>query len=409
MLKHNSAALKLCYAFRSQRYCRGLATASTGLSDFSHAIIGGGVVGLSIAFELSKVVGNRVLLIEKNVATGLETSSRNSEVIHAGLYYPLDSLKTKLCLEGNSIIYNDLIPSRSGVEWSKCGKWIVAQTDAEAEYTESLFEKASKDLGLPVELIPAHKTKEIERYIEVGKVALSSPTSGIISSHSLMQYLATNIDNNGVEVAIGTELIDMEFGRGLGYNLLCKSTVNNSDETVEICVDNVVNASGLHAHEVANMLLPEDRQVNQYFGKGNYYSLAGSSFPPVGRLIYPVPPQNAQSLGTHLTIDLNGQIRFGPDLEYVTSPADYDVNCSNIESAFLAISTYFPHIKLEDLQPAYSGIRPKLGNSDDKQFKDFYIREEDGFPGFVNLLGIESPGLTSSLAIGKYVRNLYHC
>ncbi|SCU89628.1 LAME_0E04654g1_1 [Lachancea meyersii CBS 8951] len=387
---------------------RGLVSSCSGNVDFSHAVIGGGIVGLSIAFELSKIAGNRVVLIEKNTAPGLETSSRNSEVIHAGLYYPPDSLKTQLCLEGNNIIYTELTQLKTGVEWNKCGKWIVAQNGHEAAYLNKLYEKASRQLNLPVEMISSSFARQKEPYVEVKAAALSSPTSGIISSHSLIQYLITNLDINGVDVAIGTELIGMNYNRGAGYELLCKSVVNSSDETVEICVENVINAGGLFAHTISNMLLPEHRHKQQYFGKGNYFALSGRPSAPVNRLVYPVPPQNGQSLGTHLTIDMDGQIRFGPDLEFVSSPSDYEVNSSNMEHALRAIRNYYPHVAAQDLQPAYSGIRPKLGQPGDKTFKDFYICEEDGFPGFVNLLGIESPGLTSSLAIGRYVRKIYH-
>lgn len=391
--------------------CTSIRTYTNSLdvaTDYSHAVIGGGVVGLSVAHELSKKSENKVLLIEKNPSTGLETSSRNSEVIHAGLYYPEQSLKTKLCLEGSNIIYNELLPLKTGVNWSKCGKWIVAQTDADDAYLESMYLKAKNDLDLPVEMIPANKTKWIEPAIHVGRSVLNSPTSGIIDSHSLMQYLLTGMDNNGVELAIGTELIDMAYDYGRGYTLLCKSTVNNSDETVEIRVENVINAAGLQAHKVANMLLPRNKQKTQYFAKGNYYTLSGSASPPVRRLIYPVPPKSGKSLGTHLTIDLMGQMRFGPDLQYVESPSDYEVSCSNLKAAYEAICRYYPHIQLNELQPAYSGIRPKLAGPGDKSFKDFYISEEKGLPGFVNMLGIESPGLTASLAIGRHVCGLYH-
>ncbi|CUS22081.1 LAQU0S04e07778g1_1 [Lachancea quebecensis] len=408
MLKFSNLSLLSCQWRARCIITRAYATSFDAATDYSHAVIGGGVVGLSVAHELSKRSGNKVLLIEKNPSTGLETSSRNSEVIHAGLYYPVHSLKTKLCLEGSKIIYNELAPFRTGVNWLKCGKWIVAQTDADDAYLESMYYKAKNDLDLPVEMISANKTKWIEPAIHVGRSVLNSPTTGIIDSHSLMQYLLTGMDNNGAELAIGTELIDMAYDHGKGYSLLCKSTLNNSDETVQIRVENVINAAGLQAHKVANMLLPKNKQKVQYFGKGSYYTLSGSAPPPVRRLVYSVPPKNEKSLGTHLTIDLMGQLRFGPDLEYVESPSDYKVSCSNLKAAYEAICRYYPHIQLEDLQPAYSGIRPKLAGPGDKGFKDFYISEEEGLPGFVNMLGIESPGLTASLAIGRHVYGLYH-
>ncbi|SCU96952.1 LAFA_0G08988g1_1 [Lachancea sp. 'fantastica'] len=404
-------AVTSLHSFKSsskRTFWRSFATSTNNSVDFSHAIIGGGVVGLSIALELSKVPSNHVLLIEKHTALGTETSSRNSEVIHAGLYYPPDSLKTQLCIEGNNIIYNELTFPKTGVQWKKCGKWIVAQNDEELAYLNTLHEKASRQFGLPVQMISSSRAEREEPNIQVGKAALISPTSGIISSHSLIQYLTTHLDINGGEVAIGTQLMDMSYDRNKGYNLLCKSVVDSAEESVEISVENVVNAAGLHAHTIANMLLPKHRYKHQYLGKGNYFSLSGQASFPVNRLVYPVPPKSKQSLGTHLTIDLDGQIRFGPDLEFVASPTEYKVNVNNLEKAARAIKKYYPHIKTQDLQPAYSGIRPKLGGPGETALKDFYIREEEGFPGFVNLLGIESPGLTASLAIGRYVCKLYH-
>lgn len=374
--------------------------------DYSHAVIGGGVVGLAIANELTKVEGNKVLVVEKNIAVGMETSSRNSEVIHAGLYYPVDSLKTKFCIEGNHIIYNELNPRKTGVDWSKCGKWMVAQTDYDDAYVERMFLKAKYELGLPVSIIPNHQTKWYEPAVQVERSALVSPTTGIIDSHSLMDYLSTMIEEQGGEIAIGTQVVDIQY-LGDKYAILCRETVNDANEEVEIQLENVVNAAGLHADKVANMILPKERHVKQYYAKGNYFTLKTPT-PAVRRLIYPVPPRNNKSLGTHLTIDLNNQIRFGPDLEYVDSVDDLSPNNKNIDEAAKAILRYFPHIQPQDLEASYAGIRPKLAAPGDKEFKDFYIKEEEGFPGFVNLLGIESPGLTSAIPIGRYVKDMYH-
>ncbi|SCU90588.1 LAMI_0E02740g1_1 [Lachancea mirantina] len=393
---------------RGRQILRCLSSPAQTVPDYSHAVIGAGVVGLAVSAELSKVPGNRVLLIEKNSDFGMETSSRNSEVIHAGLYYPVNSLKTRLCLEGSQIIYNELDSYKTGVEWSKCGKWVVAQTDADDSYLETMYLKAKQELGLPVEMLPSNKTQWVEPAITVRRSVLNSPTSGIIDSHSLMTYLSTVFDNNDGDLAVGSKVVDLEYQDKKGYLLSCQDTVNESQDTASILVENIVNTAGLHAHHIANMLLPADRQVKQFYAKGNYYYLKGSGFPPVRRLVYPVPPRNGKSLGTHLTIDLQGSIRFGPDLNYVDNLDDYTVNSANIPRAYEAITTYYPHIQPSDLQPAYSGIRPKLAGPHDRSFKDFYIKEEPGFPGFVNLLGIESPGLTASIAIGRYVKLLYH-
>lgn len=374
--------------------------------DYSHAVIGAGVVGLAIANELTKVPGNKVIVLEKNAKIGQETSSRNSEVIHAGLYYPVDSLKTKFCIEGNHIIYNELNPRKTGVDWLKCGKWVVAQTDFEDAYVERMYYKAKYELNLPVEILPSHKTQWQEPAVIVERSALVSPTTGIIDSHSLIEYLSAMVDNQGGDTVIGSEVKDIQF-LGSSYALQCVETLNGTAEEVEIRVENVINAAGLYADKIANMILPPERQVKQYYAKGNYFT-SKTQVPAVRRLIYPVPPRNGKSLGTHLTIDLNHQVRFGPDLEYVDSADDLIPNPLNIEDAAKTITRYFPHLQPGELEASYCGIRPKLAAPDDTEFKDFYIKEEEGFPGFVNLLGIESPGLTSSIPIGRYVKKILH-
>lgn len=386
---------------RNLQSVRRFSSARVVNADFSHAVIGGGVVGLAVAAELSKKAGNKVVLIEKNTKVGQETSSRNSEVIHAGIYYPKDSLKTKLCIEGKELIYKEAF--RAGVEMQKCGKWIVAQNDVEDAFIEHLYWK-SKDLGVKTELIPTAKGQYIEPAIQAQRGILSSPTTGIISAHSLMDYLYTIFQENNGELAVGSEVIGIEKDNS-GFKILAKSTLDN--DQVEIEVDNVVNSAGLYADKISNLLLPKERHVKHYFAKGTYFNFS-NSFPEVRRLIYPVPAKGVKGLGTHLTLGLDGQIKFGPDIEWVEKPDDYTPSSQNLQAAHQAIRKYFPHLVEQDLEPAYSGIRPKLIGPDDDFFQDFVIREEEGFPGFVNLLGIESPGLTSSMAIGKYVANIYH-
>jgi L-2-hydroxyglutarate oxidase LhgO len=379
------------------RHCRFLSSSSR-ISEYSHAVIGGGAVGLSIAAQLAKQ-NNKVLLIEKNTQLGQETSSRNSEVIHAGLYYPENSLKTKLCIEGKELLYSEA--HKAGVEMMKCGKWIVAQTDKEDAYIELLHYKA-KNLGIKTELISTMKCQYIEPAVEVKRGVLSSPTTGILSAHSLMLYYRTLFESNEGEVALGSKVTGLEKD-GDGYRV----SVDSIDgEHVDIKVDNVINSAGLYADRISNMLLPEDRHVKYWYAKGTYYNL-NSSFPEVRRLIYPVPGKNLQGLGTHLTLGLDGQIKFGPDVEYVDSPTDLKPSDKNKAAAYEEILKYLPHVMLSDLETSYSGIRPKLFDPDSTEFQDFVIREEEGFPGFVNLLGIESPGLTASMAIGKYVANMY--
>lgn len=376
-------------------------------ADYSHALIGGGVVGLAIAAELSKVKTNRVILLERNAKLGMETSSHNSEVIHAGLYYPPNSLKSKLCIQGKKIIYDEMEPMKTGVNWINCGKWVVAQNDYEDATLEGLYYKCKDELGVDVEMLTPREAIKKEKYIKVNRSVLNSPTTGIIDSHSLMEYLLAIIEGNDGEVIYGSEVVDLEHENGSGYVITVRDHFGDIKELMQISSENLVNAAGLYADKISNMLLPKERHLKQYYAKGNYFKLSSGGFPGVRRLIYPVPPKGAKSLGTHLTIDMDYQIKFGPDLEYVDSPTDYTVSDSGIPTAYEAIRRYYPHIEPEDLEVADSGIRPKLGGPGDKEFKDFYIKQEDGFPGFVNLLGIESPGLTSSVAIGRYVKDIY--
>lgn len=342
--------------------------------------------------------GNSVLLIEKNAQLGQETSSRNSEVIHAGLYYPVDSLKTKLCLEGKELLYSEA--QKAGVEMKKVGKWIVAQVDSEDAYIEHLHYKA-KDLGIKTELISSMKCKYIEPAVAVRRGVLSSPTTGIISAHSLMLYYQTQLEEHDGEIAVGSQVTSLAR-EGNEYRI----GVDSKDGHVDVKVDNVVNCAGLYADKISNLLLPEDRHVKYWYAKGTYFNL-NSSFPEVRRLIYPVPGKSLQGLGTHLTLGLDGQIKFGPDVEYVESPTDLRPSDKNKAAAYQEILKYLPHFVLDDLETTYSGIRPKLHGPESTESQDFIIREEEGFPGFVNCLGIESPGLTASMAIGKYVGAMY--
>lgn len=377
-------------------------------AEYSHTLIGGGVVGLAIAAELSKVRSNRVILLEKNDSIGQDTSSHNSEVIHAGLYYPPGSLKSKLCIEGKQIIYDEMDPVKTGVNWINCGKWIVAQTDYEDSILEDLYHKCKDKLGVDVEMTTSFEAMKKEKFIQVQRSVLNSPTTGIINSHTLMEYLLAIIEANDGEVIYGSEVVNLQHRSGSGYIVGVRDHFSNSQELTDIHTENLINAAGLYADKISNMLLPSERRLRQYYAKGNCFKLNSGGFPGVRRLIYPVPPKNGRSLGTHLTIDMDYQIKFGPDLEYVESPVDYVPNGANILTAYEAIRRYYPYVGPGDLEAVGSGIRPKLAAPGDREFKDFYIKQEEGFPGFVNLLGIESPGLTSSLAIGRYVKDIYH-
>ncbi|KAK9364757.1 putative FAD-dependent oxidoreductase [Lipomyces kononenkoae] len=374
------------------------------MADFSHLVIGAGVVGLSVAARLARGRG-AVLLVDRHSAIGTETSSRNSEVIHAGLYYPPDSLKTKLCVTGKKMLYK--VCEEAGIPYRNCGKWIVAQTDAEQEYLESMQEKA-RQLEIPTEMVPLSRAKAIEPAVTARKAILSSPTTGIVSSHSLMAYLLGKFEASGGDLALNTTVSGIEFdaSRGLYTVQFNAGDEKRGSESMELKFENVVNSAGLSAPLVSNMLLPPERHLTPYYAKGSYFSY-GSSRPKTQRLIYPCPAGHA-GLGTHLTLDLGGRLRFGPNVQWVTSPDDLVPEGSQLEEVYAEVARYLPQVDKASLSPDYAGIRPKISGPDHKGFTDFIIRKEEGFPGFVNLLGIESPGLTSSLAIGDMVYEFYN-
>lgn len=380
-------------------------------TDFTHTIIGGGVVGLAIGAELVQQSNkNKVLIIEKNEEYGQETSSRNSEVVHAGLYYPPNSLKTKLCIIGKKKIYErkEFIPVKN------CGKWIIAQNEQELNYLEQLHKK-SKEIEVPTEFITLKRGKMLEPSIKARSGILNSSTTGITSAHGVMDYLYTKFQEGDGNLALGTKVIGIEHIKG--ENIYEIKTISNNDdngdnneinqneeEIYTIKSNYVINCAGLYAPQIANLILPNDKHIKSYYAKGNYFSYNGPN-PHINRLIYPCPTPGVASLGTHLTLDLGGQIRFGPDLEWVNNCTNYKVNEHNLDAAVEAVKIYLPNIKREYLNGSYSGIRPKLIGPNEKKFQDFVIKNESevGLDGFINLLGIESPGLTASMGISEYV------
>ncbi|KAF6008395.1 hypothetical protein HII12_004144 [Brettanomyces bruxellensis] len=384
--------------------------AHTSAADFTHTVIGAGAVGLAIAADIAmRFPDANILLLEKNAKYGLETSSRNSEVVHGGLYYPEGSLKAKLCIEGKNMIYG--LKNENGaardVAVRNCGKWIVAQTAQEMEYLQRMHEKAER-MGVPTDFVGIGEAKRREPLISARCGILHSPTTGILSAHALMDYQFARFQEAEGSAVFNTKVVGLEYIKSSGiYKVqteLCGASAGADDEdgAFSFTTNALINCAGLRAAEISNMILPENRHIKQYYAKGNYFSYSGR---PLGirRLVYPCPTPGVASLGTHLTIDLGGDVKFGPDLEWVDNCDDYSVNSSNLEAACKQVSLYLPGIKSENLTPSYSGIRPKIIGPNEKRFQDFIIREEKAFPGFINLLGIESPGLTCSMAIGKYV------
>lgn len=378
--------------------------AAYGSIDYSHVVIGGGVVGTAIAARLladaeKKGSVSSVLLLERHDLLGSETSARNSGVIHAGLYFSKESLRTKLCIKGKNMLYE--AAKTNPIELRNCGKWIVAQDTKEEEYLSGLLEKG-KDLGVPLEFVPLDKAQELEPAVRARAAILNSPTTGIIDPHSVVSYSESEIQKYGGDVALNSAVVGLEYNHGTqSYTVHVQTT---EGERMAIETENVINAAGHYATTISNMLLPRERHINAYFAKGNYFAYQASQ-PKVSRLIYPCPSDYA-SLGTHLTIDLGGQIKFGPDIEWVQSADDLTVNATNMPNAIETVNRYMIGLDPTAFHPDFAGIRPKIIS--DTKFQDFVIREEEGYPGFVNLLNIESPGLTSSLAIGEYVSNIYN-
>ncbi|KAF8476219.1 FAD dependent oxidoreductase-domain-containing protein [Kalaharituber pfeilii] len=374
------------------------------LNDFTHCIIGGGVVGICIAARLAQIPGTRTILLERHGACGTETSSRNSEVIHAGLYYPKDSLKTKLCIEGARLLY-ELCPEAK-IPHKRIGKWLLAQTPSQLADLESIHAHATS-LGVPTRFIPPAEASTLEPNIYARCGILESPNTGIIDSHAFMNFMQSVLQEWDVDVVVGTLVTYIHkhptdhYG---GYKVVVGDRPLHDGSF--ITTDTLINAAGLGAVAVQNMLLPKERWRKAYFAKGTYFAYEGGQG-KAGRLIYPAPEKGLGGLGTHLTIDMGGRVKFGPDVEWVDNPDDLTPSLERLDAAVDAVRQYMPGIDKAKLTPDYCGIRPKLGPKG-SPFQDFYIKEEEGFPGFVNLLGIESPGLTSSLAIAEYVEELLY-
>ena len=351
-------------------------------------VIGAGAVGLACARALA-LAGKEVIILERNTDFGLETSARNSEVIHAGIYYPPGSLKAKMCVQGRQRLY--AFCQSHGVEHSRCGKLIVATSERQLSELKNIRARALANGVDDLELLTASQAVALEPSLHA-MGALLSPSTGIINGRAYMLALLGEAELHGASLALNSRVQSMQStASGLQLSVLCDGV----EET--LLADLVVNAAGHQAIALANTCdaVAAEKIPRAYLAKGNYFSLAGRS--PFSRLIYPVPEPGG--LGVHLTLDLGLQARFGPDVEWVQTE-DYSVNPQRAEVFYAAIRKYWPDLKDDALQPAYAGIRPKTvpqGSPD----ADFQLQgpHEHGVAGLVNFYGIESPGLTSSLAL----------
>ncbi len=364
-------------------------------------VIGGGVVGLACARTLAQA-GRDVVLLEKADDIGTGTSSRNSEVIHGRIYYPKDSLKAKCCVEGKHMLY-DYCASH-GIEHNRIGKIIVAITEDEVSKLEELKAKGEANGVMDLEWLDADQMKQAEPNVRAA-AGLMSPSTGIIESHGYMLSLQGELEDQGGMIAFNTPV---EGGEVLADGRI---RLRAGGETpMELDCNLVVNAGGLYAQHIARAIdgIPADTIPGSYYAKGHYFTYPGKS--PFNHLIYPAPVPGG--LGTHSTLDLGGGTKFGPDVEWldVTHPdqINYMVDESRVDSFYTAIRRYWPGLPDGALSPGYSGVRPKLTNSNDKYAADFVFQgaEVHGLAAYIALYGIESPGLTSSLAIGKTITEM---
>ena len=381
------------------------------------------MIGLAIARELAaRESPSTTLVLERHGQVGTETSSRNSEVIHAGLYYKPRSMKTRLCLIGRARLYAFCEANR--VPYARLGKWVVAQDEAQCEALEGIHAHcaalaADPELGPyapPVHLLTATETRAREPDVRAAGGALESPETGIVDSHGLMLALHGLFEDAGGVTALNSAVVGVEplpsSGRtgAAGWRLTVRDASTGEESTIE--AEYVVNSAGLGAVALHNLMLETvgrpERKIRAYYAKGNYFSY-GASAPRVQRLIYPAPSPGGAGLGTHLTLDLAGRIRFGPDAEWVEDPGDLAVNAARLPLALQEIRRYLPGVDADALAPDYAGIRPKLGCQGavgaGPRFRDFHISRSAGIDGWLDLLGMESPGLTSCLAIGEHVRD----
>ncbi len=357
-------------------------------------VIGAGVVGLAVARALA-LAGRDVIVLEGADGIGTETSSRNSEVIHAGIYYPAGSLKAQLCIAGRQALYRYC--NEHGVPHRRCGKLLVAT--AEKQLPKLAAIKAQADANGVTDLAPLTVAEARALEPELRCVAAYfSPSTGVIDSHAFMLALQGDAESRGAMIAFQSPVRGGAV-RGGGIELDV-----GGEAPLRVLARSVANCAGLHAQKLAAALagFPPAHVPPTYYAKGNYYSLIGKS--PFSRLVYPMP--NEAGLGVHITIDLGGQARFGPDVEWIDR-IDYDVDPRRADSFYGAIREYWPALRDGQLAPGYSGIRPKLVGPN-APAADFVIAgpRDHGVSGLVNLFGIESPGLTAALAIGDYVRGL---
>ena len=355
------------------------------------AIIGAGVIGLAIARQLA-MSGREVLILEAESAIGTSVSARNSEVIHAGLYYAPGSLKARCCVRGRHLLYEYC--AGHGVEHRRLGKLVVATGTRQIPALEALKRQAEANGVDNLQWLDGKQAKALEPNLRC-VAAFLSPSTGIVDAQGLMLSLRGAAESHGALLALNAPVESSRVTES-GFEI----AIGGATPMLVACKV-LINAAGLGAQGFARKLegLGPQHVPAQYFAKGTYFALSGKS--PFARLIYPMP--EAAGLGVHVTLDLGSQARFGPDVDWIEAPS-YDVDPARAAKFYPAIRTYYPDLPDGALQPAYAGVRPKISGPAEPA-ADFRIDgpERHGVSGLVNLFGIESPGLTSSLAIAEMV------
>lgn len=370
--------------------------------DYDFVIIGAGVIGLACAEKISKL-GYSCLVIERNPGFGWETSSRNSEVIHAGIYYPQNSLKAKFCVSGNRSIYEWC--SKYNIPHRRIGKFIIAVDEYEESELDRIFENALGNGVVGIQKFPILEFQKSEPNVKAKSVLFSRDT-GIIDSHKFMTSLEESAKGQGTDFAYKHSVVGIAK-TNLGYDL---DIIEPSGQNCRISANFIINSAGLDSDTIAELsgIDVEKAVYRLQYSRGHYFKLNSSLRDLVKHLIYPVPNKNLSGLGIHVTIDMAGDLKFGPDTEFLPErKQDYSVD-DNLKYKFHeAVRRYLPSINIDDIHADQSGIRPKL-KTEKNEFRDFIIREESdkGLPRFINLIGIESPGLTASLAIAEEVTSL---
>ncbi len=358
-------------------------------------VVGAGVVGLAIARSLA-LSGHEVIVIEAEDSVGTQTSSRNSEVIHAGIYYPQNSLKAIMCVHGKKLLY-EYCDDRQ-ISYSRLGKIIVATNTEETDVLKDYVKRAELNNVNDLTWLSAAEVKQLEPSLFF-ESAVISPSTGIIDSHGLMISLQGDAENNGALIVFNSIVENVKID-----DRYLTIKVGGSDPTQLRC-KKLINCAGLEAVKLAKRIVgfPAENIPKAYFGKAHYYTLSRRS--PFSHLIYPVN-KSSTSLGVHVTLDLSGQARFGPDITWIKD-INYDFDRSREKMFYESIRKYFPDLRDGELMAGYTGIRPKISGPDEPA-ADFRIEgpRTHGFTGVINLFGIESPGLTASLAIGEHVTKL---